>query len=114
MKRAKEIGPFAPISARIIWISSEFATPLFGLWIFGRIAPKLSLQVYSSFLRPRMSVSFLTSTFPHRYRRPWYARPQFYLPALIVLLAIIFGAIYFGIVSSELKAEATTYDLSKL
>src|SRR6266487_539582 len=61
-----------------------------------------------------MSVSFLTSTFPHRYRRPWYARPQFYLPALIVLLAIIFGAIYFGIVSSELKAEATTYVLSKL
>ena len=33
---------------------------------------------------------------------------------LIVLLAIIFGAIYFGIVSSQLKAEAATYDLSKL
>jgi len=61
-----------------------------------------------------MPVSFLIPTFPHRYRRPWYARPQFYLPALIVLLVIIFGAIYFGIVSSELKAEAATYDLSKL
>src|SRR5205814_265079 len=61
-----------------------------------------------------MPVSFLIPTFPHRYRRPWYARPQFYLPALIVLLAIIFGAIYFGIVSSELEAEAATYDLSKL
>src|SRR5947207_3932079 len=61
-----------------------------------------------------MPVSFLIPTFPHRYRRPWYARPQFYLPVLIVLLAIIFGAIYFGIVSSELKAEAATYDLSKL
>src|SRR5256714_11137096 len=61
-----------------------------------------------------MPVSFLMPTLPHRYRRPWYARPQFYLPTLIVLLAIIFVAIYFGIVSSQLKAEAATYDLSKL
>src|SRR6266478_3584249 len=61
-----------------------------------------------------MLVSFLMPTFPHRSRRPWYARPQFYLPTLIVLLAIIFVAIYFGIVSSQLKAEAATYDLSKL
>src|SRR4029077_3069251 len=66
------------------------------------------------FLRPSMPVSFLIPTFPHRYRRQWYARPQFYLPVLIVLLAIIFGAIYFGIVSSQLRAEAATYDLSKL
>src|SRR6476619_5044020 len=61
-----------------------------------------------------MPVSFLMPTLPHRYRRPWYARPQFYLPTLIVLVAIIFVAIYFGIVSSQLKAEAATYDLSKL
>src|SRR6476619_526859 len=61
-----------------------------------------------------MPVSFLMPTLPHPYRRPWYARPQFYLPTLIVLLAIIFVAIYFGIVSSQLKAEAATYDLSKL
>src|SRR6267142_3655657 len=61
-----------------------------------------------------MPVSFLMPTLPHRYRRPWYARPQFYLPTLIVLLAIIFVAIYFGIVSSQLKAEAATYDISKL
>src|SRR5256714_4833238 len=61
-----------------------------------------------------MPVSFLMPTLPHRYRRPWYARPQFYLPTLIVLLAIIFVAIYFGIVSSQVKAEAATYDLSKL
>src|SRR5881227_3578156 len=61
-----------------------------------------------------MPVSFLMPTLPHRYRRPWYARPQFYLPTLIVLLAIIFVAIYFGTVSSQLKAEAATYDLSKL
>src|SRR5205809_48178 len=61
-----------------------------------------------------MPVSFLMPTLPHRHRRPWYARPQFYLPTLIVLLAIIFVAIYFGIISSELEAEAATYDLSKL
>src|SRR2546429_9457132 len=61
-----------------------------------------------------MPVSFLIPTFPHRYRRPWYAQSKFYLPALIVLLLIIFGVIYFGIVSSQLKAEAATYDLSKL
>src|SRR6476659_8462522 len=61
-----------------------------------------------------MPVSFLMPTLPHRYRRPWYARPQFYLPTLIVLVAIIFVAIYFGTVSSQLKAEAATYDLSKL
>src|SRR5881227_1504186 len=61
-----------------------------------------------------MPVSFLMPTLPHRYRRPWYARPQFYLPTLIVLLAIIFVAIYFGIVSSQLKAEAATFDLNKL
>ncbi len=61
-----------------------------------------------------MPVSFLIPTFPQRYRRRWYARPQFYLPTLIVLLAIIFGAIYFGVVSSQLRAEAATYDLSKL
>src|SRR5205823_7347546 len=61
-----------------------------------------------------MPVSFLTPSFPNRYRRRWYGRPRFYLPALIVLLAIFFGAIYFGIVSSQLKGEAATYDLSKL
>src|SRR5204863_6377802 len=61
-----------------------------------------------------MPVSFLMPTLPHRYRRPWYARPQFYLPALIVLLLSIFGAIYFGLISSQLKREAATYDLSKL
>src|SRR5438067_2583729 len=61
-----------------------------------------------------MPISFLMPTLPHRHRRPWYARPQFYLPTLIVLLAIIFVAIYFGIVSSQLRAEAATYDLSKL
>jgi membrane carboxypeptidase/penicillin-binding protein len=62
-----------------------------------------------------MPVSFLIPTFAHRSRRRWYARPQFYLPvALIVLLLIIFGAIYFGLISSQLKGEAATYDLSKL
>src|SRR5438105_3053947 len=61
-----------------------------------------------------MPVSFLNPTLPHRHRRPWYARPQFYLPTLIVLLAIIFVATYFEIVSSQLKAEAATYDLNKL
>src|SRR6476620_3901234 len=61
-----------------------------------------------------MPVSFLMPTLPHRHRRPWYARPQFYLPTLIVLLAIIFVAIYFGIVSSQLKAQAKTFDLNKL
>src|SRR5437667_12143875 len=61
-----------------------------------------------------MPVSFLMPTLPHRHRQPWYARLQSYLPTLIVLLAIIFVAIYFGIVSSQLKAEAATYDLSKL
>src|SRR5881392_2047093 len=61
-----------------------------------------------------MPVSFLIPIFPHHYRRRWYARPRFYLPALIVLLTIIFGAIDFGIVSSQLRAEAATYDLSKL
>src|SRR6476659_152722 len=62
-----------------------------------------------------MPVSFLIPTFRYRSRRRWYARPQFYLPvALIVLLLSIFGAIYFGLVSSQLKREAATYDLSKL
>ncbi|MGB8803542.1 MAG: hypothetical protein WCC93_01350, partial [Chthoniobacterales bacterium] len=62
-----------------------------------------------------MPVSFLTPTFRYRSRRRWYARPQFYLPVtLIVLLLSIFGAIYFGLVSSQLKREAATYDLSKL
>jgi len=62
-----------------------------------------------------MPVSFLTPTLSYRSHRRWYARPQFYLPVtLIVLLLIIFGAIYFGLVSSQLKSEAATYDLSKL
>src|SRR5947199_3334466 len=62
-----------------------------------------------------MPVSFLIPTSPYRSRRRWYARPLFYLPVtLIVLLLIIFGAVYFGIVSSQLKREAATYDLSKL
>src|SRR5947199_1392732 len=62
-----------------------------------------------------MPVSFLIPTSPYRSRRRWYARPQFYLPVtLIVLLLIIFGAVYFGIVSSQLKREAGTFDLSKL
>src|SRR5439155_26204820 len=62
-----------------------------------------------------MPVSFLIPTFPYRSRRRWYARPQFYLPVtVLVLLLIVFGAIYFGLVSSQLKREAATYDLSKL
>src|SRR5437870_4722252 len=62
-----------------------------------------------------MPVSFLIPTSSYRSRRRWYARPQFYLPVtVIVLLLIVFGAIYFGLVSSQLKREAATYDLSKL
>src|ERR1051326_2690686 len=62
-----------------------------------------------------MPVSFLIPTFPYRSRRRWYARPQFYLPAtIVVLLLIFFAALYFGLISSQLKREAATYDLSKL
>jgi len=62
-----------------------------------------------------MPVSFLLPTFPYRSRRRWYARPQFYLPVIGgVLLLIFFGALYFGLISSQLKAEASTYDLGKL
>lgn len=62
-----------------------------------------------------MPVSSLTPTFPYRSRRRWYARPQFYLPLTAgVLLLIFFGALYFGLISSQLKREAATYDLSKL
>src|SRR3954471_11879654 len=61
-----------------------------------------------------MPVSYLTSTYPQRHQRPWYTKPQFYLPAVIALLTVLLGAIYFGIVSSQLKAEAATYDLNKL
>jgi len=62
-----------------------------------------------------MPVSFLIPTFPYRSRRRWYARPQFYLPAtVVVLLLIFFAALYFGLISSQLKREAATYDLSKL
>ncbi|HEY4758774.1 MAG TPA: transglycosylase domain-containing protein, partial [Chthoniobacterales bacterium] len=61
-----------------------------------------------------MPVSYLTSTYPQRHQRPLYTRPQFYVPVIIALLALLLGAIYFGIVSSQLKAEAATYDLNKL
>src|SRR5436190_1891634 len=61
-----------------------------------------------------MPVSYLTSTYPQRHQRPWYTKPQFYLPVVIALLTVLLAAIYFGIVSSQLKAEAATYDLNKL
>src|SRR3982750_3384510 len=61
-----------------------------------------------------MPVSYLTSTYPQRHQRPLYTRPPFYVPVIIALLALLLGAIYFGIVSSQLRAEAAKFDLSKL
>ncbi|MBV9010310.1 MAG: PBP1A family penicillin-binding protein [Verrucomicrobia bacterium] len=61
-----------------------------------------------------MPTSFLVPPLSYKYRRAWYARPVFYVPAVIVLLLLFAGAIYFALLASQLKAQATTYDLSKL
>src|SRR5437660_3394199 len=61
-----------------------------------------------------MPVSFLMPTPSHRYRRPWYAQPRFYLPAVIVLIGLMAVAAFFAALSSGLRNQAATYDLSKL
>lgn len=61
-----------------------------------------------------MLSSYLIPPPSYRYRRPWYARPVFYVPAAIVALLLFCFGIYFAVVASQLKAQAATYDLSKL
>src|SRR5437868_8651442 len=61
-----------------------------------------------------MPVSFLMPTPLHRYRRPWYAQPRFYLPAVIVMIGLIAVAAFFAALSSGLRNQAATYDLTQL
>ena len=61
-----------------------------------------------------MPTSFLIPPQTYRYRPSWYARPIFYVPAAIVALALFSLIVYFALLASQLKAQAATYDLSKL
>ena len=50
----------------------------------------------------------------YRLRRPWYAEPRVYVPVAVLALFAGALAIYFSIVASGLKAEAASFDLSRL
>src|SRR5436305_297450 len=52
---------------------------------------------------------------PHyRFHRPWYVRPVFYFPATALVLLIGGLLIYWSVLAADLRAEANTFDLSKL
>src|SRR5436305_10957166 len=52
---------------------------------------------------------------PHyRFHRPWYVRPVFYFPAAALVLLTGGWLIYWSVLGADLRAEANTFDLSKL
>ena len=61
-----------------------------------------------------MPVTYISPPLRNRYRPPWYARPQFYVPAAIAVVLLGVLAIYGARMASDLRAEAATFDLSKL
>src|SRR5216117_45143 len=63
-------------------------------------------------LRP--NATYLRPPPGYRFRPPWYLRPQFYIPVAIVAALGVSLAVYISILVSDLKAQATTFDLDKL
>jgi penicillin-binding protein 1A len=50
----------------------------------------------------------------YRFRPPWYSRPWFYVPIGIILVLAIIVTLYISSLVTDLKAQARTFDLSKL
>ena len=50
----------------------------------------------------------------YRFRPPWYARPWFYVPIAVVGLIFAILTVYLSIASSDLKNQASAFDLTKL
>src|SRR5207249_1079018 len=63
-------------------------------------------------LRP--STTYLRPPPGYRFRPPWYLRPWFYIPVSIVLLLIVGSTVFISSLIADLKAQATTFDLTKL
>lgn len=49
-----------------------------------------------------------------RFRRPWYTEPKIYIPLAIVLILLGCLLVYWSMLAAGLRAEAATFDLSKL
>jgi penicillin-binding protein 1A len=62
----------------------------------------------------KLPATYLSPPPHYRFDRPWYSRPVFYIPA--AALALLFGGllIYWSLLAADLRAEANTFDLSKL
>ena len=50
----------------------------------------------------------------YRFRPPWYTRPAFYVPIAIIGVIAAVLTVYLSIASSDLKNQASAFDLSKL
>ncbi|HEV2095788.1 MAG TPA: transglycosylase domain-containing protein [Chthoniobacterales bacterium] len=50
----------------------------------------------------------------NRFEPPWYARPKLYIPGAVALVLLFIGLVYFSYLAADLKAQAATFDLSKL
>ena len=61
-----------------------------------------------------MPVTYITPPLRRHYRPPWYMRPHFYVPAAIAVVLLGVLAVYGAMMASDLRAEAATFDLSKL
>jgi 1A family penicillin-binding protein len=61
-----------------------------------------------------MSTTYLKPPPGYRFRPPWYSRPLFYIPVAIFAALAVAIAAYASILLSSLKAQAQTFDLTKL
>jgi len=77
----------------------------------GRTQPKLRDP------RPcavKLPATYLSPPTRSRHYRPWYTRPLIYLPAAFLIVLIGGMIIYWSLLARDLRAEAATFDLSKL
>ncbi|MGI8436180.1 MAG: transglycosylase domain-containing protein, partial [Chthoniobacterales bacterium] len=61
-----------------------------------------------------MPVSFQPRRTYVEYRPPWYTRPRFYIPAAAFVVLLIAGVIAAFILTTDLRHQAETYDLTEL
>jgi 1A family penicillin-binding protein len=63
------------------------------------------LKSTSTYLRPPPG---------YRFRPPWYLRPWFYVPVAAIVVVGVFITVFVASLVADLKAQARTFDLSKL
>src|SRR5205085_11298686 len=61
-----------------------------------------------------MPVTYITPPNRHRLWQPWYTKPRIIIPAAAVALLFAGLIVYWSLLAADLRAEAATFDLSKL